>query len=219
MCRRRLGALALVLVTACLPALSDVEGRACNADKPCPDDLSCFEGACTRTIPSPMPVTVFEDGCEAGVTNWKGFNNASLAQVRMPVTQGTFACSVAAAEMATSFGTELERDRVPLRKGRYCATMSLARGNVTPQLVLSLRSHQGTAAAGLLDSSAATDASMLRADAGAGYQTLRAELEVNPGGTPEATGVSLAVTGPLVPRATFFFDAVRVQVVASGACP
>ena len=206
-----------MLLCACLPPLSSVEGKACDDAHPCPDALFCVANVCRvepGTTATPMTRSVLSDDCEA-MGSWTLFGGGRFAAPVTPAHEGSGACRLQASDgQATEFGV-VSRE-LPVQSGTWCATVAMAQGPVPARATLALRRFGGAGGTTLLEES---PLATLATDAGTNYRLRSTGFEVDLATT---TSVRLAVSVEARVGASVLFDAVQVtQTTPSldGGCP
>lgn len=216
--RATVGAL-MVILSGCLPPLSSVEGKACDEAHPCPDGLFCVENVCrVDDTPPTTPTTrqVFGDDCES-MANWTLSGGGRLFVPSTPAYSGAASCRVQASDgPATAFG--LESQAIAVQDGLYCASAFLRQGVVPARATLVLRRYGGPTGTTLVEETPMIPSSTLAADAGLGFQNVRAKLPVELATT---SGVKVALSVEARVGASVLFDELVVTLTTGGdgGCP
>jgi hypothetical protein len=204
----------------CLPPLSDVEGKACDDARPCPDQLLCLEKVCRRTAPlgpPNPPELLFEDGFETGLSAWSATGLGRLGRVATPVHAGSNTCRLSSSDgAAQAYGMETVRTQLPVREGLYCVSAWVAHNAQASPVTLSLRRFGGAGGLALLAESPKDAQAKVSPDAGAGYHVARAALAVD---ALTTSAVVVALQAEASVGATSFIDDVALWVSFDGGCP
>ena len=199
---RRLAFLTLGLLTACLPELHEVLGRACDDAHPCPDALFCVDGTCRADTPA--DVTVLDVTFESGLTSFEGTTGARLT-ASSAAHQGSGALRVSTGETSTlPFGALSLADAMTVGTGVYCASAWLEHGTGAANLSLTLRAYGGANGTSLLAESTPGVVQL-----SGSKQWLRATTQLGIDAST-VSAVRLVVTSANAIPADFFVDDVRV---------
>lgn len=218
--RRDYIGLILALVTgtnaACLPDFHPLEGKACDATRPCPESLTCIADICLNAAQA--DATLLTSDFEAGVGGWEALVGSRITPGTLSPHGGLQALRISGSDGSNAaFGSHTTASTLPVASGRYCATGFALHGLGTAPLTMQLRSFGGAGGTALLvESSASAPGAAAKLPAtGKAYQPVRAELEIN---SAVVSAVRLVVTTGSPAPADFFIDDLKVVRTVKG-CP
>jgi hypothetical protein len=207
----RLAVCTFLVLSACLPPLSSVEGTSCDEARPCPDALFCLEGVCRADGTRPEVRLVFADDCEsAGTSPWVAVNGALREPGLAALVAGSRACRLSAGEMPAA--TYSLNASLGVRRGTYCVEGSWGQSTTPSPARFFLRRFSDLSASTLVEERAS---SPLLADAGISARRTSTSIAVDD--ESQTAAVQLVLSVDWRARAAIYFDEVVVRHAEPGA--